>query len=174
MPFPCRSHNGLIYSGLRFYAVLRSVFLPVKSRKMPPERRCFIRRKAANSRAKDGLLQAERPPFATSKAVFNHKTAKIGHFIGRFPSSVFYFADFFCHVFLLSVVHVYSSVVHEYAALHAAMLVARRAMRPQSLLSVGRLLLFCCKTMLFQIFFNKMCLILEKLRYFCIVLVERA
>ena len=138
---------------------------------------------------KGGVSSAEMPQTAVRKTVFckpkgrlsQHqrpslivKTAKIGHFIGRFPSSVFYFADFFCHVFLLSVVHVYSSVVHEYAVLRAAMRVAGRAMRPQSLLSVGLLLLFCCKTMLFQIFFNKMCLILEKLRYFCIVLVERA
>ena len=143
----------------------------------------------SDGKTKHGISPCQRPLTARPKAVFytpkgrlsQHqrpflivKTAKIGHFIGRFPPSVFYFADFFCHVFLLSVVHVYSSVVHEYAVRCAAMLVAGRAMRPQSLLSVGRLLLFCCKTMLFQIFFNKMCLILEKLRYFCIVLVERA
>ena len=124
-------------------------------------------RKTVFRLAKGRLSQHQRLPLIA-------KTAKIGHFIGRFPPSVFYFADFFCHVFLLPAVHVYSSVVHEYAVLRAAMRVAGRAMRPQSLLLVGLLLLFCCKTMLFQIFFNKMCLILEKLRYFCIVLVERA
>ena len=114
-------------------------------------------RKTAFRLAKGRLSQHQRPPLIA-------KTAKIGHFIGRFPPSVFYFADFFCHVFLLPAVHVYSSVVHEYAVLRAALRVAGRAMRPQSLRLVGLLLLSCCNTMFFQLFFNNMSLILVRVR----------
>ena len=91
--------------------------------------------KAAKCRQKGGVSSAGRPQTAVRKTAFcksegrlsQHQrrpliaeTAKNGHFIGRFPCSVFCFADFFCHVFLLFIVYVYSFLLYLYAARRAA------------------------------------------------------